>query len=128
MPIKDFNGEVMGVAQVSFDCHSSLYTVMLHCCVVITAVLFDDFQVINKKNAPCFTQNDEKVFADYLQFCGIGLRNAQLYEKSQLEVKRNQVRNLIRSNYDSTYIGHLDLMYSICALLLIIYILIMSLT
>ncbi|XP_050425718.1 dual 3',5'-cyclic-AMP and -GMP phosphodiesterase 11-like isoform X2 [Adelges cooleyi] len=62
MPIKDFNGEVMGVAQV-----------------------------INKKNAPCFTVNDEKVFADYLQFCGIGLRNAQLYEKSQLEVKRNQV-------------------------------------
>ncbi|XP_050537354.1 dual 3',5'-cyclic-AMP and -GMP phosphodiesterase 11-like isoform X2 [Daktulosphaira vitifoliae] len=62
MPIKDFNGEVMGVAQV-----------------------------INKKNAPCFTQNDEKVFSDYLQFCGIGLRNAQLYEKSQLEVKRNQV-------------------------------------
>jgi dual 3',5'-cyclic-AMP and -GMP phosphodiesterase 11 len=31
------------------------------------------------------------VFASYLQFCGIGLRNAQLYEKSQLEVKRNQV-------------------------------------
>lgn len=32
-----------------------------------------------------------KVFSSYLQFCGIGLRNAQLYEKSQLEVKRNQV-------------------------------------
>lgn len=32
-----------------------------------------------------------QVFASYLQFCGIGLRNAQLYEKSQLEVKRNQV-------------------------------------
>ena len=31
------------------------------------------------------------MFAAYLQFCGIGLRNAQLYEKSQLEVKRNQV-------------------------------------
>lgn len=27
----------------------------------------------------------------YLQFCGIGLRNAQLYGTSQLEVKRNQV-------------------------------------
>lgn len=26
-----------------------------------------------------------------MQFCGIGLRNAQLYEKSQLEIKRNQV-------------------------------------
>lgn len=50
--------------------------------------------MINKKNAPCFTQNDEKVFSDYLQFCGIGLRNAQLYEKSQLEVKRNQVRRI----------------------------------
>lgn len=66
MPIKDTNGDVIGVAQV-----------------------------INKemdrgKNS-CFTANDEKVFSSYLQFCGIGLRNAQLYEKSQLEVKRNQV-------------------------------------
>lgn len=32
-----------------------------------------------------------QIFSSYLQFCGIGLRNAQLYEKSQLEVKRNQV-------------------------------------
>lgn len=48
-------------------------------------------QVINKQNDTCFTSNDEKVFSSYLQFCGIGLRNAQLYEKSQLEVKRNQV-------------------------------------
>lgn len=48
-------------------------------------------QVINKKGDGCFTVNDEKIFASYLQFCGIGLRNAQLYEKSQLEVKRNQV-------------------------------------
>lgn len=35
--------------------------------------------------------SNSQVFASYLQFCGIGLRNAQLYEKSQLEVKRNQV-------------------------------------
>lgn len=48
-------------------------------------------QVINKEGDLPFTENDEKVFASYLQFCGIGLRNAQLYEKSQLEVKRNQV-------------------------------------
>ena len=27
----------------------------------------------------------------YLQFCGVGLHNAQLYERSQLEVRRNQV-------------------------------------
>ncbi|XP_014360109.2 dual 3',5'-cyclic-AMP and -GMP phosphodiesterase 11 isoform X3 [Papilio machaon] len=62
MPIKDINGEVIGVAQV-----------------------------INKQSDGPFTANDEKVFASYLQFCGIGLRNAQLYERSQLEVKRNQV-------------------------------------
>lgn len=49
------------------------------------------FQVINKQNDGPFTANDEKVFSSYLQFCGIGLRNAQLYERSQLEVKRNQV-------------------------------------
>ncbi|XP_062546494.1 dual 3',5'-cyclic-AMP and -GMP phosphodiesterase 11-like isoform X2 [Armigeres subalbatus] len=62
MPIKDGSGDVVGVAQV-----------------------------INKHGDQCFTVADEKVFASYLQFCGIGLRNAQLYEKSQLEVKRNQV-------------------------------------
>nr|KAF7404075.1 hypothetical protein H0235_014769 [Vespula pensylvanica] len=64
MPIKDCNGDVVGVAQV-----------------------------INKLGGEAqFTAQDEKVFAGYLQFCGIGLRNAQLYEKSQLEVKRNQGR------------------------------------
>ncbi|XP_014602837.1 PREDICTED: dual 3',5'-cyclic-AMP and -GMP phosphodiesterase 11-like [Polistes canadensis] len=63
MPIKDCNGDVVGVAQV-----------------------------INKLGGEAqFTAQDEKIFAGYLQFCGIGLRNAQLYEKSQLEVKRNQV-------------------------------------
>ncbi|XP_063703128.1 dual 3',5'-cyclic-AMP and -GMP phosphodiesterase 11 isoform X2 [Culicoides brevitarsis] len=62
MPIKDCSGDVIGVAQV-----------------------------INKYGGSHFTEIDEKVFASYLQFCGIGLRNAQLYEKSQLEVKRNQV-------------------------------------
>ncbi|XP_042878602.1 dual 3',5'-cyclic-AMP and -GMP phosphodiesterase 11-like [Penaeus japonicus] len=62
MPIKDSAGEVIGVAQV-----------------------------INKHQGPCFTVTDEKVFESYLQFCGIGLRNAQLYERSQLDVKRNQV-------------------------------------
>ncbi|XP_044579332.1 dual 3',5'-cyclic-AMP and -GMP phosphodiesterase 11-like isoform X2 [Cotesia glomerata] len=63
MPIKDCSGDVIGVAQV-----------------------------INKLGGEAqFTVQDEKIFASYLQFCGIGLKNAQLYEKSQLEVKRNQV-------------------------------------
>ncbi|XP_044007181.1 dual 3',5'-cyclic-AMP and -GMP phosphodiesterase 11-like isoform X1 [Aphidius gifuensis] len=63
MPIKDCSGNVIGVAQVINK-------------------LGDESQ---------FTIQDEKIFKSYLQFCGIGLRNAQLYEKSQLEVKRNQV-------------------------------------
>lgn len=49
------------------------------------------FQVINKFSDQSFTKSDEEVFSRYLQFCGIGLRNAHLYEKSQLEIKRNQV-------------------------------------
>merc|ERR1719350_1298439 len=61
-PIKDSNGDVIGVSQV-----------------------------INKNNDGYFSKNDETVFEKYLQFCGIGLRNAQIYERSQLEVKRNQV-------------------------------------
>ncbi|XP_045025389.1 dual 3',5'-cyclic-AMP and -GMP phosphodiesterase 11 isoform X4 [Daphnia magna] len=64
LPIKDSNNEVIGVAQV-----------------------------INKQgdNEATFTVHDSRVFAGYLQFCGIGLKNAQLYERSQLEIKRNQV-------------------------------------
>ncbi|CAG2114115.1 unnamed protein product [Medioppia subpectinata] len=61
-PILDIYGGVMGVAQV-----------------------------INKTGTPCFTEKDENVFEQYLQFCGIGLKNADLYERSQLENKRNQV-------------------------------------
>ena len=52
-------------------------------------------QVINKavggSGGGGFTAHDDAVFSKYLQFCGIGLRNAQLYERSQLEVRRNQV-------------------------------------
>ncbi|XP_076275269.1 phosphodiesterase 11 isoform X2 [Rhynchophorus ferrugineus] len=62
MPIKDTSGDVIGVAQV-----------------------------INKMGDQPFSKQDEEVFSSYLQFCGIGLRNAHLYEKSQLEIKRNQV-------------------------------------
>ncbi|KAG5877393.1 Dual 3', partial [Gonioctena quinquepunctata] len=62
MPIKDTNGEVIGVAEV-----------------------------INKVRDQRFTIGDEEIFAKYLQFCGIGIRNALVYHKSQLEIKRNQV-------------------------------------
>ena len=47
--------------------------------------------MINKNNDGYFSDHDCQVFEKYLQFCGLGLRNAQIYERSQLEVKRNQV-------------------------------------
>ncbi|KAM4714325.1 cGMP-specific 3',5'-cyclic phosphodiesterase isoform 2-T2 [Anableps anableps] len=64
LPIKNHRGEVVGVAQA-----------------------------INKKCGEdgAFTEQDEKDFSAYLAFSGIVLHNAQLYETSQLENRRNQV-------------------------------------
>ena len=46
-------------------------------------------QVINKR-VGAFTKKDEKIFASYLGFCGIAIHNAQLFEKLQLENRRNE--------------------------------------
>uniref|UniRef100_A0A674PBU1 Phosphodiesterase n=1 Tax=Takifugu rubripes TaxID=31033 RepID=A0A674PBU1_TAKRU len=64
LPIKNHRDEVVGVAQA-----------------------------INKKSGDdaAFTDQDEKDFSAYLAFSGIVLHNAQLYETSQLENRRNQV-------------------------------------
>ncbi|XP_057201809.1 cGMP-specific 3',5'-cyclic phosphodiesterase isoform X2 [Triplophysa rosa] len=64
MPIKNHRNEVVGVAQA-----------------------------INKRcgDNSSFTEQDEKEFSSYLAFSGIVLHNAQLYETSQLENRRNQV-------------------------------------
>ncbi|XP_053272754.1 cGMP-specific 3',5'-cyclic phosphodiesterase isoform X2 [Pleuronectes platessa] len=64
LPIKNHRDEVVGVAQA-----------------------------INKKSGEdgAFTEQDEKDFSAYLAFSGIVLHNAQLYETSQLENRRNQV-------------------------------------
>ncbi|XP_036843660.1 cGMP-specific 3',5'-cyclic phosphodiesterase isoform X4 [Oncorhynchus mykiss] len=63
LPIKNHREEVVGVAQA-----------------------------INKKCGEngTFTEQDEKDFSAYLAFSGIVLHNAQLYETSQLENRRNQ--------------------------------------
>ncbi|XP_062849191.1 cGMP-specific 3',5'-cyclic phosphodiesterase [Trichomycterus rosablanca] len=64
MPIKNHRDEVVGVAQA-----------------------------INKRcgENSTFTEQDEKDFTSYLAFSGIVLHNAQLYETSQIENRRNQV-------------------------------------
>uniref|UniRef100_A0AAQ4PCU7 GAF domain-containing protein n=1 Tax=Gasterosteus aculeatus aculeatus TaxID=481459 RepID=A0AAQ4PCU7_GASAC len=63
LPIKNHRAEVVGVAQA-----------------------------INKKGGEdsAFSEQDEKDFSAYLAFSGIVLHNAQLYETSQLENRRNQ--------------------------------------
>ncbi|XP_069679001.1 cGMP-specific 3',5'-cyclic phosphodiesterase isoform X2 [Periplaneta americana] len=73
MPICNYEGEVIGVAQI-----------------------------INKTNdTQEFTKRDVEVFQRYLTFCGIGIQNAQLFEMSVLEFRRNQILlNLARSIFE----------------------------
>lgn len=73
MPICNYDGDVIGVAQI-----------------------------INKTDETQeFTKHDVEVFQRYLTFCGIGLQNAQLFEVSILEYKRNQILlNLARSIFE----------------------------
>lgn len=73
MPICNYDGDVIGVAQI-----------------------------INKTDdSKEFTQHDVDVFQRYLTFCGIGIQNAQLFEVSVLEYKRNQILlNLARSIFE----------------------------
>ncbi|RWS26377.1 dual 3':5'-cyclic-AMP and -GMP phosphodiesterase 11-like protein, partial [Leptotrombidium deliense] len=77
-PILDINGEVMGVAQVINKKQREGESPSLT-------------EPLSTLPEQAFSSKDQQVFNHYLQFCGIGLRNAQLYEMSQLENKRNQV-------------------------------------
>lgn len=48
-----------------------------------------------------FTERDVEVFRRYLTFCGIGIQNAQLFEMSVQEYRRNQILlNLARSIFE----------------------------
>ncbi|XP_053976534.1 cGMP-specific 3',5'-cyclic phosphodiesterase-like isoform X1 [Hylaeus volcanicus] len=73
MPICSYEGDVIGVAQI-----------------------------INKTNGSNeFTDTDVEVFQRYLYFCGIGIQNAQLFELSVQEYRRNQILlNLARSIFE----------------------------
>ncbi|XP_019644258.1 PREDICTED: cGMP-specific 3',5'-cyclic phosphodiesterase-like isoform X2 [Branchiostoma belcheri] len=49
-------------------------------------------QIINKATGGHeFTDKDEEVFRNYLTFCGISIANAQMFEMSITEYKRNQI-------------------------------------
>lgn len=48
-----------------------------------------------------FSDKDIEVFGRYLTFCGIGIQNAQLFETSVQEYRRNQILlNLARSIFE----------------------------
>ncbi|XP_074599710.1 cGMP-specific 3',5'-cyclic phosphodiesterase-like isoform X2 [Brevipalpus obovatus] len=61
-------------------------------------------QCINKlPEGSEFSKQDEQVFQKYLTFCGIGIQNAQLFELSVQEFKRNQLLlSLARSIFEET--------------------------
>ncbi|XP_074652338.1 dual 3',5'-cyclic-AMP and -GMP phosphodiesterase 11A-like isoform X1 [Tubulanus polymorphus] len=62
MPIHNADGEIIGVAQV-----------------------------VNKRQNGChFTGDDEKLFETYLTFCGIAIKNAQLFDGHSKEYERNK--------------------------------------
>jgi hypothetical protein len=65
-------------------------------------------QIINKTDGSDeFTAKDEELFRRYLTFCGIGIQNAQLFEMSVLEYRRNQVRresNLLQPCFFLEYV------------------------
>ncbi|XKL66408.1 hypothetical protein PGB90_009828 [Kerria lacca] len=73
VPICNYEGEVIGVAQI-----------------------------INKTDgSDAFTEHDIQIFQRYLTFCGIGIQNAQLFELSVQEFERNQMLlNLARSIFE----------------------------
>lgn len=52
-------------------------------------------------DSAAFTDKDIEVFGRYLTFCGIGIQNAQLFEMSVQEYRRNQILlNLARSIFE----------------------------
>ncbi|XP_023335446.1 cGMP-specific 3',5'-cyclic phosphodiesterase, partial [Eurytemora carolleeae] len=48
-------------------------------------------QIVNKQNGNMFTKSDIEIFEKYLSFCGVGIQNAELFEVSVLEYKKNQL-------------------------------------
>ncbi|XP_061393022.1 cGMP-specific 3',5'-cyclic phosphodiesterase [Musca vetustissima] len=73
MPICNYEGDIIGVAQI-----------------------------INKTDGSLeFDEHDVEIFRRYLTFCGIGIQNAQLFEMSVQEYRRNQILlNLARSIFE----------------------------
>ncbi|CAB0044257.1 unnamed protein product [Trichogramma brassicae] len=91
VPIRNYEGDVIGVAQIINKIEDD----------------DDDENGVNEKKKEDeeaeegFSEHDVKLFERYLTFCGIGIQNAQLFELSILEYRRNQILlNLARSIFE----------------------------
>lgn len=69
----------------------------------VRGVTLEDFVNTNFMitGSGAFTDHDVEIFRRYLTFCGIGIQNAQLFEMSVQEYRRNQILlNLARSIFE----------------------------
>jgi len=48
-------------------------------------------QLLNKKDAHSFDENDEAMFEGFAIFCGLGIHNTQMYEKAALMLARQKL-------------------------------------
>lgn len=64
------------------------------CTYVVVVIVVGFFIVLLLSTCTVFIQ----VFQSYLAFCGIGIHNAQMYERLQLENRRNQVLVSLRAS------------------------------
>lgn len=75
-----------------------MFTLLL---VLRSGTLFIHIYMATYIDSREFTERDVEVFRRYLTFCGIGIQNAQLFEMSVQEYRRNQILlNLARSIFE----------------------------
>lgn len=96
MPICNYEGDIIGVAQIINKTNGKLPSPHV--------IQFGSQSLIwSFRPAGCmeFDEHDVEIFRRYLTFCGIGIQNAQLFEMSVQEYRRNQILlNLARSIFE----------------------------
>ena len=99
MPVCNYDGEVIGVAQIinkRGGINNNEFTETdLKVIILFQMILFEDISRYNTINSKLLLTVSFQVFKRYLTFCGIGIQNAQLFEVSILEYKKNQVHLII---------------------------------
>ncbi|KAH8383081.1 hypothetical protein KR009_006660 [Drosophila setifemur] len=97
MPICNYEGDIIGVAQIINKTNGEDGTSSLFFPKDFPNQL--DFVVVS--GCMEFDEHDVEIFRRYLTFCGIGIQNAQLFEMSVQEYRRNQILlNLARSIFE----------------------------